>query len=131
MRQLLDSHDLILIESAIVDPIRRDGILDLDPFLIHGGLIYDSSGRNELSRLYFQYDKIALDANVSLLLCTPTWRTNLERVQQSGADRNINRHAVEFLREVQADLNYPFVKVGGTIGCKNDCYQPTESLHVF
>lgn len=128
MQDLLDRHSLILMEAAIVEPIRREQIVALDPLLIHASFIYDPLGRDELLKLYRQYARIAIDKSVPFLMCTPTWRTSIERVEQSAADRNINRHAVEFLRNVRDDLGYPLVKIGGTIGCKHDCYKPEQSL---
>lgn len=128
MKELLDHHGLILMEAAIVEPIRRAEIVPLDPWLVHGALIYDPAGREELRKLYRQYAPIALDRQVPFLICTPTWRTNRERVRESGIDESINRHAVEFMREIAAEWNSPLVRIGGIIGCKHDCYQPESSL---
>ena len=128
MQSFLDKHELILMEAAIVEPIRRGGIAPLDPLLQHGGLIYDPKGRSELRKLYLDYANIAIDAELPFLMCTPTWRTNSERVQHADADPNINRDAVHFLVDIRDELESPNVKVGGLIGCKNDCYQPGESL---
>ena len=41
MRTLISQHDLVLMEAAIVEPIRRNDIVALDPQLVHGKLIYD------------------------------------------------------------------------------------------
>ncbi len=128
MQKFINQHDLIIAEAAVVEPIRRGGIVELDPTLANGPLIYDELGRRELRKLYVNYANIALAANLPFLMCTPTWRTNAERVKTANADPNINRHAAEFLFTIRDELNSALVKVGGQIGCKNDCYQPEEAL---
>lgn len=128
MQSFLDQNKLILMEAAIVEPIRRGNISTLDPFLLHGGLIYDAQGRVELRKLYIEYASIALGADLPFLMCTPTWRANRERVDQADANPNINRDAVDFLLEIRDELNCSRVKIGGLIGCKNDCYQPEATL---
>lgn len=128
MQSFINQHDLVLMEAAIVEPIRRDDRVPLDPLLVHGGLIYDPVGRNKLERLYFQYAKVARDADLPFLMCTPTWRTNSERVRAAAANPNINQDAVAFLCKIRDEFNGASVKVGGLIGCKNDCYQPSEAL---
>ncbi len=62
-----------------------------------------------------------------ILLATPTWRANKERVNISNIEKSINIDAVKFLRDVSSIYNKN-VKVGGLIGCKNDCYLPKESI---
>jgi S-methylmethionine-dependent homocysteine/selenocysteine methylase len=61
-------------------------------------------------------------------MCTPTWRTNAERVRTAAANPRINRDAVDFLFEIREQLGSEKIKIGGLISCKNDCYQPLESL---
>ena len=103
MQTFISQHDFVLMEAAIVEPIRRDDIVALDPQLVHGKLIYDLIGRNELKRLYLQYAKIAGDADLPFLMCTPTWRTNSERVRIAEVNPRINRDAVDFLLEIREE----------------------------
>ena len=59
-------------------------------------------------------------------MCTPTWRTNRERVESTGVNSSVNADAVRFLQEFRGDRS--FAKIIGMIGCKNDCYKPQEGL---
>lgn len=130
MRRLLLAHDIILMEAAVVERLRRDVDVDLHPQLVHAGLVYDDVGREALRRIYQSYIAIAHGAGLPLLVCTPTWRANRERVDASGVSQRINTDAVHFMNELrQADNSHgAAVKIGGLIGCKNDCYRPEESL---
>lgn len=126
-----EKSELVLMEAAVVEPLRRGTVVKLDPLLVHGGLIYDENGQAELSRLYRQYASIAMDARIPCLLCTPTWRTNYERVNASQVGLHVNQDAVKFLLRIRDELPYrDLVKIGGLIGCRNDGYQPSDSLSV-
>ena len=63
-------------------------------------------------------------------MCSPTWRTNFERVLNSGIATSINVDAVRFLQDIRNQ--YPhfrnMIKIGGMMGCKGDAYQPQEGL---
>ncbi len=126
MKELLDSHRLILMEAAIVEPIRRGGSAVLHPTLVNAPLIYYGDGRRELQAIYGSYLAIAKQAGLPLLLCTPTWRANRERVEKSGLPGSINRDTVEFVKEIRGESDA--VRIGGLTGCKNDCYQPQQGL---
>ncbi len=130
MPRLLDTHDLILLEAAIVERLRRDGRIELHPHLIHAPLLYDEAGRQRLRAIYQGYVDIARAAGLPILLCTPTWRTNRSRVGESGLDSRVNRDAVRFLDELRSarDEAAPPIAIGGLVGCKNDCYRPQEAL---
>lgn len=130
MQQLLENNKLILMEAAIVEPLRRSVDIELHPVLVNAPLIYTADGRDALSGLYQKYIDIALAANIPFLMCTPTWRTNQSRVAETGINPAINRDAVHFLQEIRASRSAAKenIRIGGMIGCKNDCYRPEESL---
>ena len=117
---------LVLMEAAIVEPIRRGGRVALHPTLVNAPLIYEEAGRHELQSLYESYIAIADKAGLPLMLCTPTWRANRERVLASGLPETINRDAVGFLKEIRGDRGS--VRIGGLIGCRNDGYKPEQGL---
>lgn len=102
----------------------------LHPTLIHAPLIYEQEGREKLALLYRGYLEAALATNLPFLMCSPTWRTNFERVLDSGIVTNINVDAVRFLQDIRNQ--YPhfrnMIKIGGMIGCKGDAYDPREGL---
>ena len=130
MQQLLSENSLILMEAAIVEPLRRSSDIELHPTLVNAPLIYKEAGRKALTRLYQNYIDIALGANTPFLMCTPTWRANRERVSKTGIRPTINKDAVHFLKDIRRSQKqgHENIKIGGLIGCRNDCYQPQEAL---
>jgi S-methylmethionine-dependent homocysteine/selenocysteine methylase len=119
-------NKLILLEGAVTERLRRDESVSLHPTLVHAPLIYDAQGRAALRSIYEDYLQVAEEARVPFLMCTPTWRTNRERVENAGANPHINADAVRFLQELRGDKS--FAKIIGMSGCKNDCYKPDEGL---
>jgi homocysteine S-methyltransferase len=130
MKQLLENNSLILMEAAVIERLRRTGDIPLHSSLANGPLIYDRAGRRALSRIYQGYIDIALKAELPILLCTPTWRTNQERVIEPGIAPSINTDAVRFMQELRdaQKTSVASIKIGGMIGCKNDCYRPDQGL---
>lgn len=128
MRDFLDQHDFILAEAAVVERLRRKQGIQLDADLVHAPLIYSENGRAALGQLYTEYLGIAEASDCPIMLCTPTWRANKERVTNSNSPETINADAARFLQGVvaSAERKVP-VKIGGLIGCKNDCYLPEEA----
>jgi homocysteine S-methyltransferase len=82
MKTLLENHDLILMEAAIVERMRRAGRVALHPGIVHAGLIYDDLGKKELETLYQGYVSVAVQAKLPILVITPTWVNKL----RPGAD---------------------------------------------
>jgi len=129
MQAFFDHYDFMLAEAAIVERLRRRDDIALDDHIVHAHLMYDAPGRQALSQIYTDYIRIARQADTPLLLFTPTWRTNQDRVQQSGIHSTVNRDAANFLHTLIRQANdIGTVKIGGTIGCRNDCYRPDEGL---
>jgi len=129
MKELLERNELVLMEAAIVEQLRRSDAIELHPRLINAPLIYDQAGQKAMASIYHAYMDIASKAALSFLMYTPTWRANRQRVMESGAYPSINTDAVRFmqgLREAQGSKTV--IKIGGLIGCKNDCYRPEEAL---
>lgn len=130
MKKLVQDNKLILMEASIVESLRRSEHIDLHPILVNAPLIYEEQGRKALGALYQKYIDIARDANRPFMMCTPTWRADQTRVAETGIKPSINMDAVRFLkgiRDAQSNAG-PAIKIGGMIGCKNDCYQPDEGL---
>jgi len=130
MQQLLNNSRLILMEAAIVEPLRRRSDIEFHPTLVNAPLIYEEAGREALRVLYQNYIDIAVEAKMPFLMCTPTWRCNQERVFESGIRTSINQDAAHFLQEIRGSQKDAIknIKIGGLLGCKNDCYQPQEAL---
>ena len=127
--KFLEDHDLILMEAAVVERLRRSDEIGLHPTLVNAPLIYDPKGRSVMTKIYEEYLDIAQEAGLPMFICTPTWRADLQRVEDSQVNKLVNRHAVHFLNEIRANrYSQAKVRIGGLIGCKNDCYKPAESL---
>jgi S-methylmethionine-dependent homocysteine/selenocysteine methylase len=126
----LSSSDFILTEAAVIEALRRDISISLHPLLEHALLIYDSKGVGALSQLYKSFINIAYKADVPILVCTPTWRANPERLQSAGIEANVNRDGAAFILGLKKEFPAfaPRIFVGGLLGCKNDCYKPEEAL---
>ncbi|MHC4745130.1 MAG: homocysteine S-methyltransferase family protein, partial [Planctomycetota bacterium] len=108
----------------------RDSSISLHPELVHAPLIYDDNARKVMEALYRSYISVAAKAELPFLMCTPTWRANRQRVTQSQANPNINSDAVRFMKEIRdaQGSRAAAIKIGGLVGCKNDCYKPEEGL---
>ncbi|MGA9574453.1 MAG: homocysteine S-methyltransferase family protein [Lysobacterales bacterium] len=132
MHELLNNHSLVLMEAAIVERLRRAAGVELHPVLVNAPLIYQQAGREAMREIYEEYCDIALEAKTPFLMCTPTWRTNRQRVSDTGINESINRDAVHFLQAIRESHPHAQdnIRIGGMIGCKNDCYRPGESLTV-
>jgi S-methylmethionine-dependent homocysteine/selenocysteine methylase len=130
LRDTISSSGFILTEAAVAEALRRDISVSLHPLLEHTLLIYDSKGVVVLGQLYKSFINIAHQADIPILVCTPTWRANPERLQSAGIEANVNRDAAEFLLGLRKGFPTfaPSVYVGGLLGCKNDCYKPEEAL---
>lgn len=130
IKNIIDNNDLILMEGAVIEILRRSGKVIFHPDLIHSHLIYDKNGAKELKAIFKSYLDIANKTNFPFFICAPTWRANKENIDTSGVDKNLNIDAVKFMHELRSD--YPNLKdkimIGGIVGPKNDCYQPDEGL---
>ena len=130
MKQFLEKNNLILMEAAVIERLRRAGDIPLHPSLANGSFLYDDAGRKVLSEIYQDYIDIAVAAELPILLCTPTWRTNQVRINDSEVPRSINTDAVHFMQGLRNSqkTDAGLIKIGGMIGCKNDCYRPEQGL---
>ncbi|MBL7004405.1 MAG: homocysteine S-methyltransferase family protein [Gammaproteobacteria bacterium] len=131
MKELFDQFDCVLTEAAVVERLRRNDAVELDEMLAHAPLVYSDEGKKALKSIYLEYINIAASSHLPILIASPTWRTNKERVQASGINSNVNIDAVQYLKQIvqHSPVNIP-VKVGGLMGCKNDCYLPEEALSI-
>jgi homocysteine S-methyltransferase len=130
MKELIKNNPLILMEGAVVEQLRRSEKVQLHPILINAPLIYENKGKKELEKIYQGYIDIALKAKIPFIMVTPTWRTSKDRILEAEASLTINKDVVEFMQDIRnrQQQGREWIKIGGMIGCKNDCYQPDEGL---
>ncbi|MBW2240097.1 MAG: homocysteine S-methyltransferase family protein [Deltaproteobacteria bacterium] len=130
IRKILDDHNFVLTEAAVIESIRRAGETNLHPRLGNALLIYDEVGSSALSRLYHDFISIAHRADVPITLGTPTWRANHERLSEANIQRDVIGDSVKFLNSLREEWGSwkDKIIIGGIIGCKNDSYRPNEGL---
>ena len=123
---------ILLTEGGVVERIKRNPTVKLDPHIGHSGLIYDSKGREVLKKIYTEYIDIGEKYNLPFFSLAPTWRANPERIKKSFFSKhdNINKDCVEFLKEIRSEYaNYSkLIFIGGTMACRGDAYRPEEAL---
>lgn len=126
------SNRLILTEGAVIERLRRDFPFDLDPHIANAGYIYRPKLKPLLRIIYRQYVDAVQPSGLPMLILTPTWRANRERLQQAGFVRqDVNGDCVRFLRDIQREYGEygKCIFIGGLMGCKGDAYKPNESLN--
>jgi homocysteine S-methyltransferase len=129
--ELIGGARAVLTEGAVIERLRREAGLSLDPAVLHAGFLYDATGRAALARLYRQYLEVGRAADLPMLVGTPTWRANPERLAAAGlAGRDVSGDAVHFLRGLRDALGgyAGQVGIGGLIGPRGDAYRPEEGL---
>ncbi len=124
IHSIIAQHGLLLYEAAIVERLRRCDAGLLDAALVNAPLIYNQAASAQMALFYNDYIQVATNANLPLLLCTPTWRANQDRVRQSRQPSCINEDAVAWMQRLPISEN---TFVGGMTGPKNDCYLPEEA----
>ncbi len=122
----------ILTEGAVIERLRRETTLTLDPHILHAGFIRHRAGRQALERIYAAYIAVGRRYGLPLILGAPTWRASLERVGQAGLARGlaINAEAVGFLKTLRRQAG-PYgrrILVAGMLACRGDAYTPGEAL---
>lgn len=130
--QIIKDHKYILTEGSMYDRLLRMAGEYFDPELGHLGLIFTDRGREVLKKVYSEYIEVAAKYNLPIMVYTPTWKANQERIAQSKyAKLDVNGLAAAFLLEIKKEYKGKGVTVlvGGLFGCKGDCYQPGVSLN--
>jgi homocysteine S-methyltransferase len=126
------SGRVILAEGAVVERIRRDPRLELDPHVENAALIYDAGGRAALERIYQEYLDIGENAGLPMILLSPTWRAGPERLRAAGFRNtdDVNGDGVRFVSEIRKRRGEYArqVYVGGLMGCRGDAYDPRDAL---
>jgi S-methylmethionine-dependent homocysteine/selenocysteine methylase len=127
---MLRDKDLILTEGAVIEALGNSGDVELHDTLLNAPLVYSEEGRWAMEALCRRYIDIAHGADVPILVGTPTWRANPERIRAAGLDRNLNADATAFMLKLRDSYGEwaPNILIAGLMGVKNDAYQPGEAL---
>lgn len=121
------TEGVVLMEGAVIEILRRQSGIRLDPHIANSSLIYDEVGSAALAKVQLQYLRIAESRGLDFVLMTPTWRAQHDRIARSDfASRNVIGDAARFVREL-ATASSARVRVAGLTGPKGDCYCPEEA----
>ena len=101
IKEIIDNHNFVLTEAAVIEALRRSGNVDLHPRLENALLIYNEAGKKALSALYQDFINVARTAGIPILVCTPTWRANQERTSTANITKDVNGDAVKFLKQLK------------------------------
>lgn len=128
---LLATAPVILGEGAVIERLRRNPAIILDPHVVNSALIYQPASRAVLADICREYLEIGRQFDLPLLLSTPTWRASRERIAAAGlSGRDLNGDNARFLaglRREYGDYGRKVV-ICGLLSCKGDAYQPAEAL---
>jgi len=131
--EFLDRHACILSEGAVIERLRRNTDLELDPNIVNSAFVYAEPQRSAIATIYRQYLDIGRQHRLPLLLSTPTWRASRERIEASGYnDRDVNGDNFRFLDALRTGYGEYAAKVVicGLLSCRGDAYNPSEALGI-
>ncbi len=128
----INSTRPILTEGAVIERLRRETSLALDPHILHAGFVLEPEGCRALSLIWAQYIAVGRRYDLPLILGAPTWRASAERARLAGLQQGvaINAVAVSFLKNLRdrAGAYGRRIMVAGMIACRHDAYKPQLAL---
>lgn len=128
---LLATSPVILGEGAVIERLRRNPAIVLDPHVVNSALIYQPASRKALADICREYLDIGRQFDLPLLLSTPTWRAGRERIAAAGlSGRDLNGDNARFLVDLRLEYGDYDRKIAicGLMSCKGDAYNPGEAL---
>ena len=129
--EFFEKHQCILGEGAVIERLRRNSEIDLDSHIVNSAFIYDPDRSAALSEIYRQYLDIGLKYNLPLLISTPTWRANRERIKKAGYEKSdVNGDNFRFFDRMRKRYGEYADKIVicGLLSCRGDAYNPSEAL---
>ena len=127
----LEKSPCILGEGAVIERLRRNTDLELDPDIVNSAFIYDEEKREALETIYRQYLDIGFQYDLPLFLSTPTWRASRERIAAAGySQRDVNGDNFRFFDTLRNSYGEYARKVVicGLLSCRGDAYNQAEAL---
>lgn len=127
----LGRNTVMLTEGSVYERLRRHAALTYDPYLAHGGLIYEPEAAAVLAQIHRDYLAVGRRYGLPMLALTDTWRASHERIDRSRfRGRAVNQDNARFvcaLRDAYHTDDAP-VFVAGVLACRGDAYRPDEAL---
>jgi len=130
-QEILRRSPCVLGEGAVIERLRRDPSIELDPHLVNSHLVYSEAGRGALETICRGYLEIGRSFDLPLLLSTPTWRASRERIAAAGFEgRDVNGDNFRFLDTLRKSYGGYAAKVFicGLLSCSGDAYRPEAAL---
>lgn len=116
----------------MVERVRRDPAVTLDPHVATANLVYTPEGRAVLTRLYRQYLDIGYAHKLPIIVLTPTWRASPARLRDAGLGdvATVNGDCVRFLQVIRDGYGSyaESIFIGGLMGTLGNAYDPDIAL---
>ena len=130
LRRLLDEHEVVLTEGAVIERLKRNPAVRLDAYVANAILACTDAGRLEMGRIYREYLDVGRAANLPMVVFTPTWRASAERAERAGVGLDVNRVAFNMLDGIRSEYGEygAQVAIGGLVGPRADAYRPATAL---
>jgi homocysteine S-methyltransferase len=131
-KEAVNFYPNIITEGSVIERLKREFNYPLDKLLSNSLMIYSEEGKILLAKIYREYLDIAFKSDLPIMILTPTWRANKERVNKLNLElKSINTDAFNFVNEVKTTYKNFSDKIfiGGLTGCKGDAYKPEEALN--
>ncbi len=122
---------VILTGGSVIERLRRDPTVELDPEVLNAAFVLEPRNRERLATCYRQYLDIGAAYDLPMICATPTWRANPERCDRGGYGcEELNAAAAEFLLQIRSEYGTYASKVfvGGLMGCRGDAYDGSSAL---
>ena len=121
-------------EGSIIELLRRNSDVELDPWILNSGLVFQPENQREMEAIYRSYLEIGRAHGFPMMLLTPTWRANPERARLAGYSdtAGLNGRNAAFLQSLGKSMGAYGARVfiGGLMGPKNDAYDPRQALGI-
>jgi len=129
--EFFEKSPCILGEGAVIERLRRNNEVELDPHIVNSAFLYDKDKSAALSEIYRQYFDIGRKYHLPLVLSTPTWRASRERIKKAGYEKlDVNGDNFRFLDKMRKSYGEYANKIVicGLLSCRGDAYNPSEAL---
>lgn len=126
--ELFKTSKLIITEGAIVERLKSEYKLKMDPSVNHAMMIYENPKIMEL--IYRQYIDIAQKHELPIMIMTPTRRVNS---MISNKAQRILSDSCDFLNKIKESYKdfSDKIMIGGLLGCKGDAYSGDKVLNTL
>jgi homocysteine S-methyltransferase len=129
--EFLKQSPCILGEGAVIERLRRNNNIQLDPHIVNSAFIYEDSTRSAIETIYRGYMDVGQAYDLPLLISTPTWRASQERIASAGFEgKDVNGDNFRYLDALRRSCGAYAKKIVicGLLSCRGDAFNPTETL---